>query len=86
MIIDREKERTAEFENDSRKRGAVLLAELKSLVDSFSPDQRREVIKIIEVMFRALTAEYYSRDSVRSQRKPASRSIENSTTRENTHA
>jgi len=45
-------------------RGAVLLVELKALVDSFPPHRRAGVIMIIEITFKKLNADFYSRHSV----------------------
>jgi hypothetical protein len=38
-------------------RGAVLLAELKALVDSFPHQQRASVIKMMEIAFKGLQPE-----------------------------
>jgi len=46
------------------KRGAVLLAELKALVDSFPHQQRAGVIRMIETTFKELKADFHSRHSV----------------------
>jgi len=44
---------------DSKKnvqnRGAVLLRDFKALVDSFPDERRREIIKLIDVVFRRLS-------------------------------
>ena len=45
-------------------RGAVLLAELKALVDSLPHHQRAGVIKMIETAFKKMNADFYSRHSV----------------------
>ena len=49
------------------KRGAVLLAELKALVDSFPHQQRAGVIRMIETTFKELKADFHSRHSVDQQ-------------------
>jgi hypothetical protein len=45
-------------------RGAVLLAKVKALVDSFPHHQRAGVIRMIEISFRELNADLHSRCSV----------------------
>ena len=50
-------------DNANTNRGAVLLKELKTLVDSFPEDQRKEVIKVIGTVVTKLSAGRYSRDS-----------------------
>ena len=50
-------------------RGAVLLAELKALVDSLPHHRRAGVIKMIEIAFKKLNADFHSRHSV--YRQPA---------------
>jgi hypothetical protein len=52
-------------------RGAVLLAELKALVDSFPHHERAGVIKMIEIAFKELNADLYSWHSV--DRQPEAR-------------
>ena len=47
-----------------RNRGAVLLAELKALVDSFPHHRRAGVIRMIEIAFEKLNADFHSRHSV----------------------
>ena len=54
-----------------RNRGAVLLAELKALVDSLPHPRRAGVIKMIEIAFKKLNAELHSRHSV--DRQPEAR-------------
>jgi hypothetical protein len=49
------------IEEVTSNRGAVLLAELKALVDSFPQHQRRDLIKICETVFRGLNAGHKSR-------------------------
>jgi len=48
-------------------RGAVLLAELKALVDSLPHHRRAGVIKMIEIAFKELNADFHSRHSVDQQ-------------------
>jgi len=48
-------------------RGAVLLAELKALVDSFPHHRRAGVIKMIEIAFKKLDADFHSQHSVERQ-------------------
>jgi hypothetical protein len=50
-------------ENTKSDRGAVLLGELKALVDSFSEHQRKEVIKIIGSIVTGLNARCQNRHS-----------------------
>ena len=50
-------------ENGTPNRGAVLLAELKALVDSFPPQRRAYVIRTLESVFRGLNAAYHGRPS-----------------------
>ena len=45
-------------------RGAVLLAELKALVDSFPHHQRAGVSKVIGIALKELNADFPSRHSV----------------------
>ena len=52
-----------------RNRGTVLLAELKALVDSFPHHRRAGVIRMIEIAFEKLNADFHSRHSV--DRQPA---------------
>jgi len=59
------------IENGTPNRGAVLLTELKALVDSFPHHQRGNVIKMLEITFRELNANHESRHSVGLQ--PAAR-------------
>ena len=53
--------------NYPSNRGAVLLAELKALVDSFPHHQRTAVIKTLERLLGGLDAEYPDRHSVNLQ-------------------
>jgi hypothetical protein len=62
---------TVNIKNATSNCGAVLLGELKALVDSFPQHRRKEVIKIIETVFR-LSADYQSRHSA--DRWPANES------------
>src|SRR5262249_44718642 len=55
------------------KRGTLLLAELKSLVDSFSEDQRPQVIKLVDAMLSGMTAGYQTRHSSNSRSKQCTR-------------
>jgi hypothetical protein len=50
-------------ENAKSNRGAVLLGELKALVDSFPEDQRKTVIKIIGTVVTKLSAGCETRHS-----------------------
>jgi len=50
-------------------RGVVLLTELKAPVDSFPHHRRAGVIKMIEIAFNKLNADFHSRHSV--DRQPA---------------
>jgi hypothetical protein len=50
-----------------RNRGAVLLAELKALVDSLPHHRRAGVIKMTEIAFKKLNADFNSRHSVDQQ-------------------
>jgi len=52
-----------------RNRGAVLLAELKALVDSLPCHRRADVIMMIEIAFKKLHADLHSYQSV--DRQPA---------------
>ena len=52
------------IENGRSKRGAVLLAELKALVDFFPHHRRAGVIKMIEIAFNKVNAGFHSRHSV----------------------
>ena len=52
-----------EIENGTN-RGAVLLAELKAVVDSYPPYQRIDLIKTLKTVLRGLDADYPSRRSV----------------------
>ena len=52
------------IKNGTSNRGAVLLAELKALVDSFPHHQRAGVIKMLEIAFKKLNADFHSRHSV----------------------
>jgi len=47
--------------------GAVLLAELKALVDSLPHHRRAGMIKMIEIAFGKLNADFHSRHSVDQQ-------------------
>lgn len=58
------KGQTVKIENGTSNRGAVLLGELKALVDSFPPCQRRDVIKMLEIAFRGLNADRQGRHFV----------------------
>ena len=51
-------------ENGTSNRGAVLLAELKALVDSLPHHQRGNVIKMLEITFRELNADCQGRHSI----------------------
>ena len=51
------------MENVKSNRGAVLLGELKALVDSFPEHRRKDVINAFEVVFTRLNADYQSRHS-----------------------
>ena len=51
-------------ENGTPNRGAVLLAELKALVESFPHQQRRHVVQTLKTVFRGLDADSKSRRSV----------------------
>lgn len=51
------------MENVRSNRGAVLLGEVKALVDSFPQHRRKDVIKAFEVVFTRLNADYQSRHS-----------------------
>ena len=52
-------------ENGRPNRGAVLLAELKALVESFPHQQRTDVVQTLKIVFRGLDAD--SRRSVHLQ-------------------
>jgi hypothetical protein len=58
------KGQTVKIENGTSNRGAVLLAELKALVDTFPHHKRADVIKILETAFSRLNADKQSRHSV----------------------
>jgi hypothetical protein len=44
------------IENKSPNCGVVLLRDLKALVDSFPEGRRKELIKLVESVFRSLRA------------------------------
>lgn len=54
-------------ENGTPNRGAVLLAELKALVESFPHQLRTNVVQTLEIVFRGLAADSISRRSVHLQ-------------------
>ena len=57
------------IENGRSNRGAVLLAELKALLDSLPHQQRTEVIQTLTIVFRGLDADSRTRRSVHPQPK-----------------
>jgi len=63
-------------ENGTSNRGAVLLAELKALVDSFPDHHRGNIIKMLEITFKELNADDQRRHSVDLQ--PDARTASNS--------
>jgi hypothetical protein len=67
------KGQTVKIENGTSNRGAVLLAELKALVDTFPHHKRADVIKILETAFSRLNADKQSRHSVDLQ--PGARTV-----------
>ena|SRR5215813_5778165 len=64
QLASKPKDETVKVENGTSNRGAVLLAELKALVDSLPHHQRGNVIKMLEITFRELNADDQSRHSV----------------------
>ena len=55
------------IENGRPNLGAVLLAELKALVESFPHHQRTDVVRTLKIVFRGLDADSKSRRSVHLQ-------------------
>lgn len=55
------------LENGMSNPGAVLLAQLKALVDSFPHQQRTDLIKALKIVFRGLDAGHQHRHSVHLQ-------------------
>lgn len=63
-LVSKAKGGAMSIENGTSNRGAVLLAELKAVVDSFPPHQRTDVVKTLEIVFRGLDADYPSQHSL----------------------
>ena len=53
--------------NGTPNRGAVLLAELKALIESFPDQQRTDVIQTLKIVFKGLDADSKSRRSAHLQ-------------------
>lgn len=51
-------------ENGTPNGGAVLLAELKALVETFPHQQRTDVVRTLKIVFKGLDADSTSRRSV----------------------
>jgi len=64
QLASKPKDETVKVENGTSNRGAVLLAELKALVDSLPHHQRGNVIKMLEITFRELNADCQGRHSI----------------------
>lgn len=56
-------------ENDTPNRGAVMLAELKALVESFPHQQRTDVVQALKIVSKGLDADSKSRHSVHLQQE-----------------
>ena len=57
------------IENGMSNRGAVLLAELKALVESLPHQQRTDVVQTLKIVFRGLDADSKIRRSADLQRE-----------------
>ena len=55
------------LENGTPNRGAVLLAQLKTMVDSFPHHQRTDLIETLRILFKELDAGNQNRDSAHLQ-------------------